>query len=84
LARLADLLEDSRAFDPEFGYADFFHSGYILTMKKKVRKVTKERAQPEDSYETAMRSALARKPFLKTDGKYPTREEIYDRVPARG
>ena len=33
----------------------------------------------DDSYERAMRSALARKPFPKTDGKYLTREEIYDR-----
>jgi hypothetical protein len=53
-------------------------------MKKKVCKITKERVQPEDSYATAMRSALAREPFLKTDGKYPTREEIYDRAQARG
>jgi hypothetical protein len=26
-----------------------------------------------------MRQALAREPFLKTDGQYPTREEIYTR-----
>ena len=32
-------------------------------MKKKGRKITKELAQPEDSYATAMRSALAREPF---------------------
>jgi hypothetical protein len=35
--------------------------------------------ETENSYDSAMRRALARKPFLKTEGKYPTREEIYDR-----
>jgi hypothetical protein len=33
----------------------------------------------EDSYNRSMKRMLARKPFLKSDGKYPTREEIYDR-----
>ena len=40
-------------------------------------------AADEDSYDSAMRRSLARKPFLKTDGKYPTREEIYDRARGR-
>lgn len=31
------------------------------------------------SYEESMRRFLARKPFPKTDGKYPKREEIYTR-----
>jgi len=34
----------------------------------------------EDSYNRSMKRMLARKPFLKTDGKYPSREEIYDRA----
>jgi hypothetical protein len=42
-------------------------------------EILKERMQREDSYEKSMRSALARKPFSATDGRYPTREEIYDR-----
>ena len=33
----------------------------------------------KNSYETAMRRALTRKPFLKTDGRYPSREEAHDR-----
>jgi hypothetical protein len=39
-----------------------------------------ERMREEDSYEKAMRRALARKPFPKSDGRYPTREKIYDRA----
>lgn len=33
----------------------------------------------KNGYETAMRRALARKPFLKTDGRYPSREEAHER-----
>ncbi len=31
------------------------------------------------NYEAAKRRALARKPFLKTDGRYPSREQAHDR-----
>lgn len=33
----------------------------------------------KDSYEKAMHRALARKPFLKSDGQYLSREEIHRR-----
>jgi hypothetical protein len=42
--------------------------------------ILKERMQEKDSYEAAMRRALARKPFLKTDGQYFSREEVHDRT----
>jgi hypothetical protein len=45
--------------------------------------ILKERMKEKDSYEAAMRSALARKPFLKTDGRYLTREEVHDRARLR-
>jgi hypothetical protein len=32
------------------------------------------------NYEAAKRRALARKPFLKTDGRYPSRDQTHDRV----
>jgi len=32
-----------------------------------------------DPYERARRRALGRKPFLRTDGRYMWREEVYDR-----
>jgi predicted DNA-binding ribbon-helix-helix protein len=33
----------------------------------------------EDGYESAMRRALARKPFLKSDSRYLSRDEAHDR-----
>jgi hypothetical protein len=45
--------------------------------------ILKERMKQNDGYEAAMRRALARKPFLKSDGKYPSREEIHDRARLR-
>ncbi len=35
--------------------------------------------QQEDTYRKAMRRALARKPFLHTDGAYLSREEVHER-----
>src|SRR3981081_4545819 len=40
--------------------------------------ILRERMQEKDGYEGAMRRALSRKPFLKTDGHYPSREEAHD------
>lgn len=43
----------------------------------------KERMLQADTYQRAMRRALARKPFLKSDGRYLSREEIHDRARLR-
>jgi hypothetical protein len=43
----------------------------------------KERMTAQDAYEKAMRRALVRKPFLRTDGRYLTREEAHDRARLR-
>jgi hypothetical protein len=45
--------------------------------------VLKERMLEKDGYEGAMRRALARKPFLKTSGRYLSREEVHDRARLR-
>jgi hypothetical protein len=37
----------------------------------------------EKRYERAMRSALHRLPFLKTDGRYLSRDQIHDRARLR-
>jgi hypothetical protein len=37
----------------------------------------------EQRYEAAMRSALGRRPFLKTDGRYLSRDEVHDRAGLR-
>jgi hypothetical protein len=42
-------------------------------------EILKERMMQKDTYEAAKRRALARKPFLKTDGQYLTREQAHDR-----
>jgi hypothetical protein len=39
----------------------------------------KERVMEHNCYQDAMRRALARKPFPKSDGRYLTRGEIHDR-----
>jgi hypothetical protein len=41
--------------------------------------IIKECMLKESGYESAMRRALARKPFLKTEGRFPSREETHDR-----
>lgn len=41
--------------------------------------ILKDRMIEKDRYERAMRRALARKPFLHTDGRYLSREEVHDR-----
>jgi hypothetical protein len=46
-------------------------------------ELLKERMAAQDGYETAMRRALARKPFLHSDGRYLTREEVHDRARLR-
>jgi hypothetical protein len=46
-------------------------------------RILKERMLLDDSYERAMRRALARKPFLNTDGPYLSREEVHDRAGLR-
>jgi hypothetical protein len=43
----------------------------------------RQRMREQDSYTQSMRRFLARKPFPKTDGKYPKREEIYNSARVR-
>ena len=42
-------------------------------------RILEERMAEEDDYERSMRRALAQKPFLKSDGRYLSREEVHDR-----
>ena len=42
-------------------------------------ELSRERMLEKGAYKSAMRRALARKPFLKTDGHYLSREEAHDR-----
>ena len=53
------------------------------SVSRLLANILKERMQEKDSYAAAMHSALERKPFLKTDGKYLSREEVHDRARLR-
>ena len=41
--------------------------------------ILKERMRETGEYDRAVRQALARKPFLKTDGRYLSRDEVHER-----
>jgi hypothetical protein len=55
-----------------------------MSVSQLLAGILKERMQEKDSYEAAMRRALARKPFLKSDGRYLSREEVHHRARLRG
>jgi hypothetical protein len=50
-----------------------------MSVSRLLGGILKERMIEEDGYARAMRRALARKPFLKTDWRYLSREEAHDR-----
>jgi hypothetical protein len=43
----------------------------------------KERMARESLYDQALRSAVARPPFLATDGRYLSREQVHERAHLR-
>jgi hypothetical protein len=45
--------------------------------------ILKERMLEKDGYERAMRRALARQPFLRTNGRYLSRQEAHERARLR-
>ncbi len=49
------------------------------SLSRVLADMLRERMTEEDRYEKAMRRALARKPFLKSNGRYPSRQELQDR-----
>lgn len=53
------------------------------SVSRLVGEMLRERMEKEENYQKAMKQALARKPFLKSDGKYLTREEVHDRANLR-
>ena len=46
-------------------------------------ELLRERMSAEGGYERAMRRALGREPFLRSKGRYLTREEAHDRARLR-
>jgi hypothetical protein len=53
------------------------------SISQMVSEMLKRRMRETGNYERSMRRFLARKPFPKTGGRYPTREEIYARPRVR-
>jgi hypothetical protein len=47
-------------------------------------ELLKQHMSSQNGYEKAMRRALVRKPFLRSQGRYLTREEAHDRAGLRG
>jgi hypothetical protein len=41
--------------------------------------ILQQRMAERDEYDRAMRRALGRKPFMKSDGRYLSRDEAHDR-----
>jgi len=50
-----------------------------VSVSRLLGTLLRERMIQQDAYERAMKRALARKPFLNTDGKYLSRDEVHDR-----
>lgn len=53
------------------------------SVSRMLAEILRERMEKADEYEKAMRRALARKPFLESDGKYMSREEAHERTSLR-
>ena len=54
-----------------------------ISVSRFLANILIERMKENDEYDAAKRRALGRKPFLKTDGRYPSREEVHDRARLR-
>jgi hypothetical protein len=54
-----------------------------ISVSRFLANILIERMKENDEYDAAKRRALARKPFLKTDGRYLSREEVHDRARLR-
>ena len=50
-----------------------------VSVSRLLGTLLRERMIQQDGYERALKRALARKPFLNTDGKYPSRDDVHDR-----
>ena len=50
-----------------------------MSVSRFLGSILKGQMAEKDGYGSALRRALARKPFLKSDGHYPSREETHYR-----
>ena len=54
-----------------------------ISVSRLLGEFLKERMIEKEGYQRAIRRALARQPFLSTDGRYLSREEAHDRANLR-
>jgi hypothetical protein len=54
-----------------------------MSVSRFLAELARKHMVSEQRYQKALRSALARKPFLKTGGRYPSREELHERTRLR-
>ena len=54
-----------------------------VSVSRLLGEILKQRMLEGDHYQRSMRRALARKPFLKSDSRYLSREEAHDRARLR-
>jgi hypothetical protein len=54
-----------------------------MSMSRFLALLLKKEREEKDQYAAAMKRAMGRKAFLKTDGKYLSREEAHDRAGLR-
>ena len=50
-----------------------------ISVSRFLASILKERMTEDRGYDAAQRRALAREPFLNSDGRYLTREEVHER-----
>lgn len=50
-----------------------------VSVSRFLAAILKQRMAAQDGYDHALKRALARKPFLKTNGRYLSRDEAHDR-----
>ena len=50
-----------------------------ISVSRLLGRMIEVRMAQQDEYAKAMKRALGRKPFLKADEKYPSREEAHER-----
>lgn len=54
-----------------------------VSMSRFLAQLVKKEREEKDQYAAALKRALGRKAFLKSDGKYLSREEAHDRTGLR-
>ncbi len=69
--------------EPVARWARLEAARHDTSVSRLLGELLKQRMRADDGYDAEMRRALARKPFLKSDGRYLSREEVHERIRLR-